>query len=328
VVQAFCQCLLAVVLIFIPKTYFENNLFNTAKDLKEAEAEAEADAGDLVPGDDVSIFEYRYSDNGGAGGNKCNEFLGNLKRLMKHKVFIISTSSVIVLLFIVTAIQFWITDYLTVVIQADRDVITMAFCFTCVTAPTFGIITGGCIVQRYGGYEHKTASLICVIFGCIAGCCSILIPLSNNIYSFAVVLWLFFFFGGAIVPNIIGIYISSLPIELRGAGNSVSNILINCFGYLPAPYVYGAVFDATSHINKKISLTLIVNYCWVGVSLLGLSMFFRYRSFKKRESKMIEMIDKKGHIIDKDTTNDKDTNVGDGEIKFEFSEVNYRLLKN
>jgi MFS family permease len=232
----------------------------------------------------------------------------------------ISTGAVIVLLFIVTAIQFWITDYLTVVIQADKDIIIMAFVITCVTAPTLGIITGGCIVERFGGYEQKAASLICVIFGCIAGCCSILIPMFNDIYSFAVVLWLFFFFGGAIVPNIIGIYISSLPTELRGAGNSVSNILINCFGYLPAPYIYGAVFDATAHLNKKISLTLIVNYCWVGVTLLALSMYFRFRSFKKRESKMIEMCEQDN---EKGMTVDKDSDMNENEIKIEFTEVSF-----
>jgi MFS family permease len=299
VVQAACQGALAIVLIFIPKTYFETNLFNKTKELEILKIVGNGQTNETVANDNVSMFEYRTSKAGGA--SKCKVFFANLKLLLRHKVYMISTASVVVLLFIVTAIQYWITDYLTIVIQADRDAITIAFVVTCVTAPTLGIIIGGCIVQRYGGYESKVASLWCVIFAGIAGCCSISIPIFNDIIGFAIVLWLFFFFGGAIVPNIVGIYISSLPIELRGAGNSFSNTLINGFGYLPAPYVYGAVFDATADVNKKISLAAVVNYCWVGVALLALSMYYRYKSFKHQDSvEVIQMKDESGIKSERD----------------------------
>jgi hypothetical protein len=281
------------------------NLFNKKKEniMKIVTGKA-ADKAE----DNITIFEYQATVK---VSNKCKEFFKNLKHLLKHKVYMISTASVVVLLFIVTAIQYWITDYLKIVLQAEQDAITIAFVVTCVTAPTLGIILGGCIVQKYGGYESKIASLWCVLFAVVAGCCSIAIPIFNNIIGFAIVLWLFFFFGGAIVPNIIGIYISSLPIELRGAGNSFSNTLINAFGYLPAPYVYGTIFDATAEINKKIALASVVNYCWVGVLLLALSMFFRYRSFNKLNDEVIQI---------KDESNIKSERERD--IDLQFSEEN------
>jgi hypothetical protein len=327
---------MAVTLIFIPRVYFEISLFNIVKEKGQAAIKVVQDENNLddenntqkkvqQPADQISLFEYRQESK--AGTNKCKEFFSNLKILVKHKIYMVSTCSVIVLLFIVTAIQFWITDYLLLVLKIERAAITIAFVVTCVTAPTLGIVIGGIIVQKYGGYETKIASLWCVIFAVIAGTMSILIPIMNEIIGFAIVLWLFFFFGGAIVPNIIGIYISTLPKELRGAGNSVSNTLINAFGYLPAPYVYGAIFDKTKLDTPKLSLAVTVNYCWVGVGLLTFSMILRYRSFNKKENQDAMEMEAKDN--EKNLYNSKIQTEGErdaNEIKIEFSDVKAFLI--
>ncbi len=257
-------------LIFIPKVYFEVNLFKANKE-DNAEQDAVTDA-------DVTVFKYREINK------KDENFLRDLKILLKHKVYVVSTGAVTILLFIVTAITFWISDYLKFVMNTQESLILTLFVVTCVTAPTTGIVVGGCLVQKLGGYEAKIASRFVVICGIISAACSIAIPLFDNIIGFAIFLWLFLGFGSAIVPNIIGIYISSLPIELRGSGNSVSNTLINAVGYLPAPYIYGAIMDATNHSNKKVALIVILNLCWLGAILLFLSMIFRNKDFAKRES--------------------------------------------
>jgi MFS family permease len=328
-------------LIFIPKVYFEKNLFNinasdniSSKSSKSSKIskkkdnkineddfmtkkhEVNSNKADL----DTSVFEYKLKE--GPKINKCKEFCMNLKLLVRNTVFMVSTSAVVVLLFIVTAIQFWISDYLKIVLKIDESIIIIAFVVTCVTAPTLGIILGGLLVQKYGGYEKKIASLWCVVFAILASICSIFIPIFSSITGFAIVLWLFFFFGGAIMPNIIGIYISSLPPELRGAGNSISNTFINAFGYLPAPYVYGALFDATHEHNPRISLAVVINYSWVGVILLALSMFFRYRAFNKQEE--TDILEKENMSISKGIGFDieKDSN----SIKIQFSEVSVKLI--
>jgi MFS family permease len=330
IVQACIQAALAVGLIFIPRIYFEKDLFNVDK-FKQVNVNelAVIDAADnlqveVKPVDIISVFEYRQRPN--ASTNKCLEFFSNLRILIKRKVYIVSTFSVVVLLFIVTAIQYWISDYLKIVLKIEETVITIAFVVTCVTAPTLGIILGGIVVQKYGGYEKKVASLICVIFSVLAGCCSIAIPIFSDIVGFAIFLWLFFFFGGAIVPNIVGIYLSSLPVELRGAGNSVSNVLINGLGYLPAPYIYGAIFDNTVNTHPRMSLAITVNYCWVGVILLIVSMILRFREFNKRIADgQIEMADgnKEGLYNSKGGS---DNEADAGEIKIQFSEVTIYCL--
>ena len=72
--------------------------------------------------------------------------------------------------------------------------------------------------------------------------------------------------------------------ELRGSGNSLSSTFLNALGFLPAPYIYGAIFEATKHINKKISLIVVLNTTWLGVIFIAISMYLRYKIFNRRYS--------------------------------------------
>jgi hypothetical protein len=111
------------------------------------------------------------------------------------------------LMFISTIIQFWTSDYLKIVIKAESSMILVSFILTCLTAPVLGIITGGCIVQKFGGYESKNALNVCSVFGILAVLFAIFITQLDSLVGFATFLWIFLFFGGCIVPNLIGIYV-------------------------------------------------------------------------------------------------------------------------
>jgi hypothetical protein len=260
-VQSAIIFILVGVLYQIPSDYFEigrseDNLSKTVDDSTDY---------DFIPRRQPSLKDRFY------------DFIANLKLLFQFKVYIVSTGAVIVLIYVVTSLEYWISDYLIVAMNVDPNVVSMTFIITCVTAPTLGVISGGIIVQRYGGYENKTASLWCVIFA--SGCClcSTLIPFFDTLVGFGIMLWIFFFFGGAIVPNINGILISALPSRLRGAGNSLATLFINTFGMLPAPYVYSAIYDATRESNKKFAMSLTINYAWIALGLLSLSMWYRFK---------------------------------------------------
>jgi hypothetical protein len=273
--------ILATIALVLPNEYFEVNLFNA--DTEEIDINASQltvnTTDDLrVAKDRLSVFKYSQRD---VNQNHCQDFWNNIKKLFRYKVYIVSTAAVIVLLYIVTAVQYWVSDYLFAVLNVKPELVTAIFVTTCVTAPTMGIIIGGLVVHKYGGYESNAASVWCVIFGFICCICSLVIPMINNVCVFAVLLWLFFFFGGAIVPNINGILISSLPVELKGAGNSLTTTLVNAFGLLPAPYVYSVIYDATSRTNAKIALALTVNFAWVALIFLGFSLLFRNRQQEK-----------------------------------------------
>jgi hypothetical protein len=100
------------------------------------------------------------------------------------------------------------------------------------------------------------------------------------------------FFGGAIIPVIQGIMISSLKQDLRAAGNSISNIFQNLLGFLPAPFVYGIIYENTKNTQPKLAMIIILSYSLIGVIFIGLTMIFRYKYWevlnKQRENIILE----------------------------------------
>ena len=84
------------------------------------------------------------------------------------------------------------------------DLIFACFVVTCVTAPTIGIILGGWVVQKFGGYHGKHSLAFVFAFACISTTISLFITKVDDLGAFAPCLWLFFFFGGGLVPNLVG----------------------------------------------------------------------------------------------------------------------------
>jgi hypothetical protein len=109
-----------------------------------------------------------------------------------------------VLFFIVTVIQFWVSNYMKDVMKIESHLIFIAFVATCITSPTLGIIIGGYIVQKSGGYEGKHSIMFVFVFAIISTLIGIFITQFDDLLSFSICLWLFLFFGGGLVPNLVG----------------------------------------------------------------------------------------------------------------------------
>lgn len=172
------------------------------------------------------------------------------------------------------------------------------FVIVCVTGPVSGIIVGGAIVQKYaGGYEGKHSITFSLIFALSAFASSLPINAATSIVQYGICLWAVLFFGGAVIPNVQGIMISSLDNELRAAGNSVSNILQNLLGFLPAPFVYGIIFQSTKDTNPKCAMMITLMYSLVGVGFISAAMYYRFKYWSKiplkseaRDIKQMEII--------------------------------------
>lgn len=152
------------------------------------------------------------------------------------------------------------------------------FVIVSVTGPVLGIIIGGAIVQKCaGGYEGKHSLAFCLGFAAMAFLCALPIRIVMGIYTFGIVLWAVLFFGGAVIPNLQGVMISSLKKDSRAAGNSISNIFQNLLGFLPAPFVYGIIFENTKSTDPKLAMTIVLWYSFIGVMFIFSSMIVRYR---------------------------------------------------
>jgi MFS family permease len=88
-------------------------------------------------------------------------------------------------------------------------------------------------------------------------------------------MWLAFFFGGAIVSILTGIIMTSLPQHLRASGYSLQLFFGTLLGYLPAPFVYGALEDFFDDGGKK-SYFFNMSFLVIPVILLGFNRKIKY----------------------------------------------------
>jgi MFS family permease len=304
-VQAGIFALLSFIVIFVPDIFFSSNLHNSKspeEKEKTKKLENEQNNNSIINqsqenSDIVSLFEYVYVDESEASG-----FWKNLKLLLKQRIYMLCVAANSILLFISTIIQFWTSDYLEKVLKFEKSFILISFVLTCITAPTLGIIFGACVVQKFGGYESKNSLLICCVFAILCVMCSFPITQFNSVPGFVTFLWLFLFFGGSIVPNIIGITLSSLPNNLRAAGNSSTNFFNNLIGFIPAPFFYGIIFEKTKESSPKFAYGLSVLISFSVLILMIIANIFWRRKFQETPKVAVEQIVE----IDKNNSKNRD----------------------
>jgi len=191
-----------------------------------------------------------------------------IKILWTKKVYIYTMLAISSLYFVITGIQFWISDYLRNVLGEEKEKVFMSFALISITGPTSGVVIGGTILDRLGGYTGKGALDFCLICGTFASLSAIPVPFLNHFMSICVLLWLVMFFGGALMPAVIGIMLSSIPKNMRAMGYSAAQIVQNFLGYVPAPVVYGFVVEMTGGENSRYGMILLMSWSSLGVFCL------------------------------------------------------------
>jgi len=69
------------------------------------------------------------------------------------------------------------------------------------------------------------------------------IPFITNFWVFIVFLWFLLFFGGFNMPCFSGMMLETVDNKFKATGNAVANLSYNLIGFLPAPSVYGFVYE-------------------------------------------------------------------------------------
>ena len=154
--------------------------------------------------------------------------------------------------------------YLIHVIHISESTSDLLFIIFCVTSPITGILFGGFLIQRFGGYEH----INCLYYVCIntflCSCFAVSVGFIYNPYAFSVIMWFLLFCGSSIGPCVGGSVLAVLPYELRGSGYSLQTIVTNVVGYSPAPYVYGAIYESTKNTKPTMALTTCLSVSFIG----------------------------------------------------------------
>jgi hypothetical protein len=201
--------------------------------------------------------------------------------LMHNKVYIFTMLGICCLLFIITGIQFWISDYMQTVLNVPPKKVFITFSIVCITAPILGVMMGGYVISQLGGYTNVKAIETCFKISILAAASGVLLPLLNNYFLFVVLMWLLLFFGGSIVPGLTGIMLSSTPDNTKEISNSITHLCYNLLGYLPSPFLYGLVCRYTGGVTSRYGLAFILLWSYFGVFFLFLAKYYRENSTDK-----------------------------------------------
>lgn len=166
-----------------------------------------------------------------------------------------------VLYYVITGIQFWMSDYYITQLKIDKKTVFIIFGIVSITGPVFGVVVGGKIVSMLGGYNTRKSFILIFFVALFASACSIPIGYLHDTDDYLVVtvlLWFLLFGGGFLLPCATGIMLNTVKEDLRTTANSIANIWYNLLGFLPAPYVYGLIADSGEGDNKRLSMRLLM----------------------------------------------------------------------
>ena len=217
--------------------------------------------------------------------NNLNLYFYQSKQVLTNPLYLTVTFGLCSIYFIVTGIQFWMTEYMIGILGIQPVIVVIVFSLTSVTAPLSGVIVGGVFADKYGGYKGKNtvkAIKLCVAFGFVSFVFAFPMGFLFDLVYLTVLLWTFLFFGAAIIPVGTGIMISSVRKDCQATSSSLSQLIFNLFGYFFSPILTGFIMDNFEDRRIGFIWGMRVVFWWVNFALIFLiiSWIVAYRKYK------------------------------------------------
>ena len=266
---------LNALLLFMPDKYFSPKIF-FYKNVKEVK-----DSRETV----YSLFEVDEEKMLRKQAEKAKKPEGeSIWFQLLRPVFASIVLARTVLMFSFMGIHYWIGDYFTNALGQDGKIARAStYSLVSLLGPFLGSMVGAAICEYFGGYTKKVSSLLCLLFSILTGISAIFIPMVDSLAYFTVLLFLFFFFANNMMPILIGISFNCVDKKIRGASYGVNSLMCTFLGNLPAPSVYGFINARYKDTNKRLAMTLNLNYIWVNTILIACNYYFRLKEKTEEE---------------------------------------------
>ena len=108
------------------------------------------------------------------------------------------------LYFIITGIQFWVSDYMLLVLNFPESSVFTIYGICSITSTLLGVIIGGIIVHKIGGYQNPNSFKLCLFMALLASLFAFPIPYISGMAPFVTLLSLLLFCGAFIMPTLTG----------------------------------------------------------------------------------------------------------------------------
>ena len=199
-----------------------------------------------------------------------NTYCEVLTKLIQNKSYISTMFGISCSLFVITGMQFWVSDYMQEVMHLTSSKTYIIYAIVSISAPTLGVLTGGILIQYLGGYTEGKALNACCKLTFIGFVCALILPIFDYPIIFVIFMWLMLFFESSVTPGLTGLMISTIPDNYKEIGNSLTQLFYNLIGFLPSPYIYGLVTSYTGGEDSKWGLAVIILWSFFGF----LSLYF------------------------------------------------------
>jgi MFS family permease len=239
--------------------------------------------------------------------------ISHLKILIKNPIFILMNTTLASTFIIVSAIQFWINDYLEfgLLIEDEKERLYY-FAAIVITSPTAGIILGGILSGKVGGYDSEKAIYIPLVTSFFVCVIANIVPLTTNLFIFVPFFWIYLFLGSVLLPVTSGIILVSVDKKYAGSANAVSALIYNILGRLPGPNLYAFYKSLVNDRNSRIPFWLLLNTAIFGFLAVLICIKFHKQKYRKlEEEKLIEKEEKEENNEKCGSKNNNETNDGD-----------------
>ena len=160
---------------------------------------------------------------------------------------------------------------------ASEELVTIAFFAVMAIATILGALTGGFIGDGVGGYKDRRALgivlgvyMIMVVATLIAGFAA---KYFESPYIFVAAFFVMVFTENFVEPIFLGIMLTLVKPHEREMANSISLFVQMGLGYIPVPYIYGAI--EKSDPGGETAMRVLCLSSLVGVVALIISIIAR-----------------------------------------------------
>jgi len=206
----------------------------------------------------------------------------NIGSIICNKIFLFSSLCNSVAFFGIGVVQFYGDKYMKLVLDIGDSIRFILFGLLCLFGPTSGMVFGGIISSKLGGYVKRSSMIFIIIAMIVAGVISMLIACHEISVLFIITSWTYLFAIGTVIPPLSGIIISCLDNNLRGDGFSLCNFLNNLLGNFPSSYAFSIlvdVFDQGDNNSDKYRYAWMITmgYNFIGLLFVIIAGVFRLK---------------------------------------------------
>ena len=151
VVQALCILILTIIFLFVPSIYFSKDIYSATDSLGNEKFVSNNNRA-LISSISTSL-----------------SFTSMLSIIIKKKIFIFSVLGLSILIYVISGVQYWISDYMmNILLIFSSQKRLFFFTLVCFTSPTLGVLIGTMTKNVFCKNDMTKSLIFCFILGALA----------------------------------------------------------------------------------------------------------------------------------------------------------------